>query len=149
MFGWTDLDWAGDTDSCRSTKGYSLALGVISWSSKKQPTVALSSTKAKYKATCSRTCESMWLCCLLKDLGFSQQSSSFVVCDNQSCLAIACNLVFHACTKHIEVQYHFFGEKVLYGTIALEYCHTDENLASLFTKNLCHPIVVVTHSRSL
>ena len=90
----------------------------------------------------------MWLWGLLGDLGFSQQTSSLVLCDNQSCLAIARTLVFHARTKHIEVQYHFVREKVLDGTIALEYCSTEDNLADLFTKALSHS-VVISHSRSL
>ena len=57
LFGWMDLDWAGDMDSCHSTTGYWFTLGTksISWSSKKQPTVALSSTQAKYRAACSGT----------------------------------------------------------------------------------------------
>ena len=84
LFGWTILDWAGNVDSCRSTIGYSitLGLGAISWSSKKKPTVALSSTEAEYKAACFGTCKVVWLCFLLKDLGFSQQSLSLVLCDN-------------------------------------------------------------------
>ena len=150
MFGWIDSNWVGDVYSCHSTTGYCFTLGsgAISWSSKKQPTVALSSTEAEYRAACSGTCEAVWLRRLLGDLGFSQQTSSLVLCDNQSCLAIAQNLVFHACTKHIEVQYHFVCEKVLDGTIALEYCNTEDNLVDLFTKTLSHS-VIISHSKSL
>ena len=86
--------------------------------------------------------------CLLGDLGFLQQTSSRVLCDKQSCLAIACNPVFHARMKHIEVQYHFVCEKVLDGTITLEYCSIEDNLADLFTKALSH-LVVISHSKSL
>ena len=150
LFGWTNFDWAGDVDSRRSTTGYcfTLGLGAISRSSKKKPTVALSSIEAAYRVACSGTCKAVWLRRLLGDLGFSQQTSSLVFCDNQSCLAIAHNPIFHACTKHIEVQYHFVCEKLLDGTIALEYCSTEDNLADLFTKALSHS-VVVSHSRSL
>ena len=109
---------------------------------------SLSLIKAEYKATCFGTCKLVWLCCLLEDLGFSQQRSSLVLCDNQSCLAVTHNLVFHACTKHIEVQHHFVHEKVMDQAIALEYCNTNENLAYLFTKALSHTLVV-SHSRSL
>ena len=149
LFGWTDSDWAGDVDTRRSTTGYCFTLGsgAISWSSKKQPTVALSSTEAEYRAACSGTCEVVWLRRLLGEIGFSQQSPSIVLCDNQSCLAIARNPVFHACTKHIEVQYHFVREKILDSTISLEHCSTTDNLADLYTKALPNALVV-SHSRS-
>ena len=90
----------------------------------------------------------VWLWRLLGDLGFSQQTLSLVLCDNQSCFAIARNPIFYARMKHIEVQYHFVCEKVLDGTIALEYCSTKDNLADLFTKTLSHS-VVVSYSISL
>ena len=82
--------------------------------------------------------------------GFWFLSTNFVTClgDNQSCLVIACNPIFHAHTKHIEVQYHFVCEKVLDATIALEYCSTEDNLADLFTKALSHS-VIISHSKSL
>ena len=150
LIGWTDSDWAGDIDSRRSTTGYCFTLGsgAISWSSKKQPTVALSSTEAEYRAACSGTCEAVWLRRLLEDFGFPQGQKTTLRCDNQSCLAIARNPVFHARTKHIEVQYHFVREKLLDGTILLEYCKTEDNLADLFTKALPQ-VVVLGHSRSL
>ena len=84
--GWTDSDWAGDVDDRRSTTGYCFTLGsgAISWSSKKQPTVALSSTEAEYRAACAGTCEVVWLCHqLLGELGFPQRRSSSMFCDNQ------------------------------------------------------------------
>lgn len=147
--GWTDSDWAGDIDMRRPTTGYCFTLGsgAISWS-KKQPTVALSSTKAEYRAACSGTCEAVWLRRLLGELGFPQRKSSAILCDNQSCIAIARNPVFHAGTKYIEIQYHFVREKLLDGTITLEYCRTEVNLAHLFTKAL-QQTLVGTHSRSL
>ena len=80
--------------------------------------------------------------------GFSQQQKTILRCDNRSCLAIARNSVFHAQTKHIKVQYHFVREKLLDGTILLEYCKTEDNLADLFTKALPQ-VVVLGHSRSL
>ena len=108
-------------DSCHYTTGYCFTLGscAISWSSKKQPTISLSSTKVEYRASCFGTCKAVWLWHLLEDLGFFEQSPSLVLCDNQSCLAIACNLVFHAFTKHIEAQYHFVCEKVFIRTWVL------------------------------
>ena len=83
---------------------------------------------------------------MLGELGFPQRRSSTILCDNQSCLAIAQNPVFHARTKHIEI--HFVREKLLDGTITLEYCKTEDNVADLFTKAL-QQAMVQTHSRSL
>ena len=99
MKGWSDADWGGDPDTKRSTSGYvfSLGAGALSWSSKRQPTVALSSTEAEYRAACSATCEAVWLRWLLGELGFSQPQGTVVHSNNQSCIAIAKNPVFHAC----------------------------------------------------
>ena len=99
-------------------------------------TVALSSMEAEYRAACSATCEAVWLRRLLGELGFPQKSKTVIQSDNQSCIAIAKNPVFHARTKHIEIQYHFVREKVLDGTISLEYCSTVDNAADIFTKPL-------------
>ena len=150
LHGWTDSNWAGDLDTRRSTTRYCFTLGsgAISWSSKKQPTVALSLTEAEYRAACFGTCEVVWLRQLLGDLGYPQKKSSTIWCDNQSCIAIARNPVFHARTKHIEIQYHFVREKLLDGVITLVYCKTEDNLADLFTKALPQASVMV-HSRSL
>ena len=105
LVGFCDSDWAGDIDGRRSVTGYcfSLGSGVISWISKKQPTVALSSTEAEYKAACFASCEALWLRRLLGDMGAVQEQPTVLLCDNQSCMAIARNPVFHARTKHIEV----------------------------------------------
>lgn len=138
LVGFCDSDWAGDIDGRRSVTGYcfSLGSGVISWISKKQPTVALSSTEAEYKAACFASCEALWLRRLLGDMGAVQQQTTVLLCDNQSCIAIARNPVFHARTKHIEVQYHFVRELILDGEVEMEYCPTMDNCADIFTKAL-------------
>ena len=150
LIGKTNSDWASDLNTWRSTTGYSFTLGsrAISWSSKKHSMVALSSTEVEYRVASSGTCEAVWLCRLLEDFGFPQQQKTILWCDNQRCLALARNPMFHAQTKHIEVQYHFVREKLLDGTILLEYCKTEDNLADLFTKALPQ-VVVLGHSRSL
>ncbi|MCO5552916.1 hypothetical protein L7F22_006435 [Adiantum nelumboides] len=126
---------------------FSLGSAIVSWASKKQPTVALSSTEAEYRAACSSTCEVIWLRCLLEELGYPQQRTVLST-DNQSCIAIARNPVFHARTKHIEIQYHFVREKVLDGTLTLKYCPTASNPVDIFTKPLPQTLLV-THSSSL
>ena len=106
--GWCDSDWGGDPDSRRSTTRYvfSFGSGAVSWINKKQTTITLSSIEVEYRAAYLATCEVIWIRRLLVELGFPQQQTVLAT-DNQSCIAIARNPVFHARTKHIEIQYHF------------------------------------------
>ena len=65
-------------------------------------------------------------------MGVVQEQPTMLLCDNQSCMEIARNPVFHACTKHIEVQYHFVRELILDGEVGMEYCPTVDNCAGYF-----------------
>ena len=107
-----DADWAGDPDDKRSTSGFLIYLGsnVITWSAKKQPTVSRSSTESEYRALAFASAELCWIRTLLKDLGIYINDPPILWCDNVSALAIASNPVFHARTKHIEVDFHFVRE---------------------------------------
>uniref|UniRef100_A0A2N9EJB2 CCHC-type domain-containing protein n=1 Tax=Fagus sylvatica TaxID=28930 RepID=A0A2N9EJB2_FAGSY len=111
----SDADWAGDPNDRRSTSGLLFFLGnnPITWSAKKQLTVSRSSTEAEYRALASASAELCWLRTLLKDLGLYLHDPPILWCDNISALAIASNPVFHARTKHIEVDFHFIRERVL------------------------------------
>jgi len=91
---------------------FSFRSGVVSWSNKKQPTVALSSTEAKYKGAAIVACEVVWLQKLLSDLGQSMDVHVVIYCDNISSILLANNPVYHARTKHIEVHYHFIRKKI-------------------------------------
>ncbi|GKV43616.1 hypothetical protein SLEP1_g50883 [Rubroshorea leprosula] len=93
----------------RSTTGYCVFLGAncISWSSKKQPTVARSIAEAEYRALASATAEIVWITYILRDIGISLPSPPQLFADNISSLHMSINLVFHARTKHIELDYHF------------------------------------------
>ena len=136
--GYTDADWAGSaTDQC-STSGFMFSLGsaAITWSSKKQPTIALSSTEAEYRGAAVAACEVAWLQMLLGDLGIQVQVPIVIYCDNLSSIQLARNPVFHARKKHIEVHYHFFRERVLDGDIDLMYVRIDEQVVDIFTKVL-------------
>ena len=138
IFGYTDADWAGSSSDRRSTSGFMFSLGsaAITWSSKKQPTVALSSTEAEYRGAAVAACEVAWLDMLLHDLRIQVQRPVVIYCDNLSSIQLARNPVFHARTKHIEVHYHFIRERVLAGDIDLMYVRTDEQIADIFTKAL-------------
>ncbi|MCO5586307.1 hypothetical protein L7F22_040246 [Adiantum nelumboides] len=129
---------AGSSFNCRSTSGYTFSFGsaAIIWSSKKQPTAALSSTEAEYKGAIVVACEVAWLKMLLQDLEIQVQDLIVIYCDNLSSIQLAWNRVFHACTKHIEVHYHFIRERVLDIDIDLAYVGTEYQIADLFTKAL-------------
>ncbi|MCO5576675.1 hypothetical protein L7F22_030490 [Adiantum nelumboides] len=115
---------------------FSLGSAVITWSSKKRPTVALSSTEAEYRGGAMEACEVAWPQLLLGDLGIQVQRPAVIHCDNLSSIQLARNPVFHARTKHIEVHYHFIRERVLDGSIDLTFVRTDEQVADIFTKAL-------------
>ena len=111
----------------------------ITWSAKKQATVSRSSTEAEYRALASSTAELCWICMLLRDLGVFLPRPPLLWCDNVSALAIASNPVFHARTKHIEVDYHFVRERVLKHDLLVKYISSHDQLADIFTKGLPSP----------
>ena len=138
LVGFCDADWAGDVNDRRSTTGYAFIFGdgVVLWSSKRQLTMALSITKAKYMAASHCTREAIWLRQLLDDVRCKYDECTLIMCDNQGAIALAKNPVYQTRTKHIEVQHHFVHEKVARGAIILEYCLTEEMLADVLTKAL-------------
>lgn len=138
LVGYCDADYAGDHDTRRSTTGYMFTLGsgTISWCSKRQPTVSLSTTEAEYRAAAMAAQESTWLIQLMNDLHQPVDYAVLLYCDNQSAIRLAENPVFHARTKHVEVHYHFVREKVLQEEIEMRQVKTDEQIADLFTKSL-------------
>ncbi|MCO5612504.1 hypothetical protein L7F22_066772 [Adiantum nelumboides] len=113
-----------------------LGSSCISWLSKKQPTVATSSCEAEYRAVFTAIIKCVWLRRLMADLGVGQDTANTIYTDSQSALAVARNPVFHVCTKHIEVHYHYAKERLSVGEINLAYVPTQDNLADLFIKAL-------------
>ena len=107
--GYVDLDWVGSGIDRKSTLGcyFSMGSGVISWFSRKQSCAALSTAEAEYVASCSASCEAVWLRKLLSDLFDLQLDATCIYCDNHSCVKLSKNLVFHDKSKHIEIKYHF------------------------------------------
>ena len=136
-----DVDWAGDPNDRRSTSGPLVYLGHnhITWSAKKQLTISRSSTEAEYRAFVSASAELCWLRTLVKDLGIYLYDPPILWCDNVSALNIASNPVFHARTKHIEVDFHFIRERVIRKDLQVKFVSTVDQLADIFTKGLPSP----------
>jgi len=138
IHGYTDANWAGNVSDRRLTSGFmfSFGSGAVSWNSKKQPTIALSSTEAEYKGVAIIACEIVWLQKLFSDLGQSVDAPVVIYCDNISSILLINNPVYHARTKHIEVHYHFIKEKILAKEIDLIHVSTENQIANIFTKAL-------------
>ena len=89
---------------------FSMGLGVISWFSRNQSYVALSTAKAEYVASCSASCEAVWIHNLLSYLFDLNLEKTCIFCDNQSCVKLSENLVFHDKLKHIEIKYQYIKD---------------------------------------
>ena len=137
----SDADWAGDPNDRRSTSGLLVFLdnNPITWSAKKQLTISRSSTEAEYRALASASVELCWLRTLIKNLGLYLYDPPILWCDNVSALAIASNPIFHARTKHVEVDFHFIQERVLRKDLQVKFVSTVDQLADIFTKGLPSP----------
>jgi hypothetical protein len=132
-----DADYAGDQDTRRSTTGYLFTLngGAISWSSRLQPTVAVSTTEAEYMAAAYAIKEALWLRTLLRDL--SQDITTVTIkADSQSAIKLLKNPVFSMRSKHIDVIYHFARERVARKDVAFKYIPTNQMAADALTKPL-------------
>ena len=140
VLAYSDADWAGDVDDRKSTSGYmfQIAGGPVSWKSRKQDTVALSTAEAEYVALSSAAQECIWLQRLLCELGKPLGGPTVILEDNQSSIAMARNPQFHGRAKHIDIKHHFVRERVSDGSIELKYCPTNEMVADILTKGLAH-----------
>lgn len=126
---------AGDRDSSRSTTGYVFTVGgtAVSWISRLQRVVALSSAEAEYVALTEASKEMIWLQRFMEELGKKQESSR-LYCDSQSAIHLAKNSAFHSKTKHIQLRYHFIRSVLEDGQLKLEKIHTSQNPADMLTK---------------
>ena len=138
LVGFVDADWAGDVDSRKSRGGYLFLLcgGPVSWVSRKQAVVALSSTEAEYVAAATAAQELLWLRNLLSELGFSQNKATVLHEDNMGAVEVSRNPRFHGRMKHIDIRHHFLRDEVEKGSVLLRFIQSKSQLADIFTKAL-------------
>jgi hypothetical protein len=136
LTGYSDASYANCISTRRSYSGYVFYLGkcAISWMSRKQQSVATSTTEAEYMALSLMARQATWY-----EIGFQQLKLDIpihIFCDNQSGIKLAENPVLHQRSKHIDVHYHFTREKLLSNSFTLSYIQSDENVADIMTKGL-------------
>ena len=134
---WSDANWGGE-EGRESVSGFvfTLAGGAITYSSKKQRSVALSTTESEYMALLHALKELIWLLRFLREIGYGIDNQNIIYTDNQGAIALAHNPEHHARTKHVDIQYHFVRNCVEDGTTRLEYCPTEDMVADGLTKAL-------------
>ncbi|KAJ9565578.1 hypothetical protein OSB04_001544 [Centaurea solstitialis] len=136
LIAFSDSDYAGDLESRKSTLGYAMMMsdGVVSWSSKKQPVVALSTTEAEFVSSAACACQVVWLRRILEHIGLQQKDGTIIFCDNMSTIKLSKNPVLHKRSKHIDVKFHFFRDLVNDGVVELVHCKSEVQVADILTK---------------
>jgi hypothetical protein len=135
--GYADVDWGSQLNR-HSISGYVFFIGsgAMSWSSKKQNLIALLTAEAEYIVAAHAAKDVLWIWSFLQELDSVPMGAIILKCDNQLAIALCKDSKYHACTKHMDIRYHFIQEVVKDGIIIPEYVPTDENPANIFTKSL-------------
>lgn len=137
--GFVDADWGSDSWDRKSYSGFVFMMGdgsPISWESKKQSCIALSSTEAEYIAMCNATKEAVYLLRLLEEIGANEKYPVMIYNDNQSAQQLIRNQVYHSRSKHIDLRYHYVRDMFNQGLVQFAYQQTDEMCADILTKSL-------------
>ena len=142
--GYADADGSMAEDR-RAISSYAFLIdgGAVSWSSKHQELVSLSTTKSEYVAATHSMKEALWLRSLLTELFSSLKAPTTLFSDNQAAIALTCDHQYHAHTKHIDMCYHFIQWVIEQGSLRIIYCPTDDMVADALTKAL--PSAKVKH----
>jgi hypothetical protein len=137
--GYSDADWSGDSDTSRSTSGFAFIAGngAISWSSKRQSMVALSTTESEYIGLCNAGQHLAWLRSFFTEVDEKPDHPTTLYCDNQAAIILSKDPQFRAWTKHIQRKYHFVRDDlVANGQAVIRYISTDNMVADILTKPL-------------
>lgn len=136
IWGYTDADWAGDRIDRKSMSGYFTFVGgnLVTWRSKKQNVVALSSAEAEFRGMSKGLCELLWLRKLMNELKCGPKEEMQLHCDNKSAIEIAHNPVQHDRTKHIEIDRHFIKQNLEEKIISFPFVRSEQQLADMLTK---------------
>ena len=137
LVGYCDADFAGDRVERKSTSGSCQFLGenLISWSSKRQSTIALSTAEAEYIAAAGCSTQMLWMKSQLEDFQIFE-SNIPILCDNTSAICLSKNPILHSRAKHIEIKHHFIRDYIQKGILNLKFIDTDHQWADIFTKPL-------------
>jgi hypothetical protein len=137
LVAYSDANWGGDLDGRKSTTGTIIKFNgdVISWLSKKQQTVALSTAEAEYMALSATTCELLWYQMWIQEV-FNIKLIGSINCDNQAAIHLSNNDGIHGRSKHIDIRHHFIRDHVHNNNIIIKYVNTKDQQADLLTKML-------------
>ena len=137
LISYSDADFGGCKIDRKSTSGTCHLLGssLVSWGSKKQNSVALSTAEAEYVSAASCCAQTLWMKQTLQDFGLNFGCTS-ILCDNTSAICLSKNPIQHSRTKHIEIRHHFIRDHIQKGDIVLKFIPTENQLADIFTKPL-------------
>lgn len=138
LHAYSDADWASDIDKRRSCTGYVLMMSgaAVTWRSKRQETVAQSSTEAEYLALSSTVNEIKWVTQFIEEMGDDNSEATILYCDNQSAINLGTTEAYRERTKHIDIRHHYIRDQVDARLIKLEYISTNEMTADVLTKPL-------------
>eukprot|EP00253_Pinus_taeda_P018842 PITA_18842 len=136
--GFTDADWVGSPSDRKSTSRgiFNLGSAAVSWYSRKQRSIALSTVEAEYMVASQVACEAIWMRKIIVGLFGQMMDPTVIYCDNQSCIKLSENPVFHDRSKHIDIRYHHLRDCVVKRIMMLHYISTEEQDADILTKAL-------------
>lgn len=142
-------DWAGNRDDYTSTGAYIVYLGAnpILWSSKKQKTVARSSTEAEYRCVADTAAELQWIVSLMRELDIKTLSQPVIYCDNVGATYLCHNPVFHSRMKHVALDYHFIRELIQSGLLRVSHVSSKDQLADALTKPVSRSLLEAHSSK--